>query len=201
MYDCIINKTAKVNNKPDMKIKIFLAAAIMTAAGTAGVSAQTETTQQEEITMERPTQAELQQQAAGNVGADGQANWYVNMDYAGFEFQLPAGMQIQKGSGFLAKSNDGSFGLSMSNVEKRGSNQKIAYEVCRRLAASMHLPNPQVEKVKYGKCSGAKASGMLEGQHVTVLVLPYDDQEVTTVILATPDHEEWVNHFLQTLKR
>ena len=123
------------------------------------------------------------------------------MDYAGFEFEVPAGMQTQKGSSLLSKSDDGTFGLSMSNVEKPGSNQKIAYEVCRRLATSMHLPSPKVEKVHYGKCGGAKATGMLEGHQVTVLVLPYDNQEVTAVILSSPGRQEWVDHFLQTLKR
>jgi len=42
---------------------------------------------------------------------------------------------------------------------------------------------------------------MLEGHQVTVLVLPYDNQEVTAVILSSPGRQEWVDHFLQTLKR
>lgn len=44
-------------------------------------------------------------------------------------------------------------------------------------------------------------SGKVEGQLVTVLVLPYDDQEITTVIMATPNRNDWVNHYLETLKR
>lgn len=185
-----------------MKIRTILAFAAIAAFCIEGANAQTTNTQQEEnSTMERPTRAELEKQAAGSVGANGQANWYVGMDYAGFEFELPAGMQTQKGSSLLSKSEDGSFGLSMSNVSKPGANQKIAYEVCRRLATSMHLPDPKVEKVHYGKCGGAKASGELEGQQVTVLVLPYNDQEVTAVILSSPQRQEWVDHFLRTLKR
>lgn len=158
-------------------------------------------TEQTEAEMEKPTQAELEKQAANSVGKNGEAQWYVAMDYAGFEFELPAGLQVQKGSSLIGKSADGTFGVSMSNVEKQGSDQKMAFELCRRLATSMHLPNPKVEKVNYGKCGGAKATGVLEGQQVTVLVLPYRGQEVTTVILASPNREEWVNHFLQTLKR
>ncbi len=183
------------------KMRYLMAVALTLAAGTWSAYAQTEGALQEGSTTERPTQDELRRQAAGAVGADGHANWYVNMDYAGFEFEVPAGMQTQKGSSLLSKSDDGTFGLSMSNVEKPGSNQKIAYEVCRRLATSMHLPSPKVEKVHYGKCGGAKATGMLEGHQVTVLVLPYDNQEVTAVILSSPGRQEWVDHFLQTLKR
>ncbi len=148
------------------------------------------------------SQTPVETPMAGNtVTDDGKANWYVNMDYAGFEFELPAGTVIDKGSSLIAKYPDGTFGLSMTNVEKRGSNQKIAFELCQRLASSMHMPDARVERVQYGRCGGAKASGEIEGQQVTVLVLPYNGQEVTTVIIATPGRSEWVDHFLRTLKR
>ena len=146
------------------------------------------------------TPDETVRQAAGNVGADVQAQWYVGMDYAGFEFELPSGMIVQNAAGFIAKYPDGTFGISMSKEEK-GSNQKHAYEVCRRLAASMSMPDARVEKVSYGKCGGAIATGHVEGQEVTVLVLPYRDQEVTSVMLASPERKEWAEHFLGTLKR
>lgn len=142
-----------------------------------------------------------QQQAAAAGATETEPDWSVNMDYAGFDFQIPAGTVVQKGSSFLAKYPDGSFGVSMTNIAKPGANQKIAFEVCRRMAETMKLPDPDVMKVKYGKCSGAKATGTIEGQQVTVVVLPYDDQEVTTVILAAPGRQEWVNNFLRTLKR
>ena len=123
------------------------------------------------------------------------------MDYSGFEFQIPAGTVVQKGSSFLAKYPDGSFGVSMTNIAKPGANQKIAYEVCQRMAETMKMPNPDVMKVKYGKFAGARAQGTIEGQQVTIVVLPYDGEEVTSVLLATPSRQEWVNQFLRTLKR
>ena len=58
--------------------------------------------------------------------AQATADWFVNMDYSGFEFQIPAGTVVQKGSSFLAKYPDGSFGVSMTNIAKPGANQKIA---------------------------------------------------------------------------
>lgn len=128
-------------------------------------------------------------------------DWYMGMDFAGFEFEIPAGSVVERGNNMLVKYPDGTFGISMTNTEKRGSNQKLAFDLCRRLATSMHLPSPKVERVSFGKCNGAKASGTLEGQNVTVLVLPYGDNEVTTVILATPHRTAWVDHFLDTLKR
>jgi len=187
-------------------MRYLLAVALLAATGSANAVTQVEngTTTEGPYLEEDQTplsQEEIKQQAAGNVSNDGQAQWYVNMDYANFDFELPAGTVVQKNSSFLAKYPDGTFGISMSNVEKKGSNQKLAYEVCKRLATSMHLPNPQVEKVNHGKCGGAKATGILEGQQVTVLVLPYGDQEVTAVMLASPERKEWADHFLRTLKR
>lgn len=134
------------------------------------------------------------------VTSTGEANWFIDMNYNGFTFQIPAGTLVERGSGFTAKYPDGSFGLSMNTVDKP-MNQKYSYEVCKRLAATLKIPNPDIKKVKYGRCRGAMTSGKVEGQLVTVLVLPYDDQEITTVIMATPNRNDWVNHYLETLKR
>lgn len=127
-------------------------------------------------------------------------DWYMGMDFGGFEFEIPAGCIVERGERMLVKYPDGTFGISMSSVEKTAPDQKTALEICKRLATSMHLPDPKVERVQCGKSSGAKASGILEGQQVTVLVLPAGDHEITTVILATPGRTEWVNHFLESLK-
>lgn len=171
-----------------MRILNYLTGVLLCVAGTLGAYAQENAQTVPEGAPQNP------------VTANGEPNWYINMDYAGFEFELPAGTVVEKGSSFVAKYPDGTFGVSMTNVAKP-SKQKFAYEICRRNVAEMKLKDATVEKVKYGKCSGAKATGTLEGQKVTLLVLPYDDQEVTSVILATPNREEWVNHFLRTLKR
>lgn len=135
------------------------------------------------------------------VGDNGQAEWYVWMDYADFEFELPSGLLVDKGPRFLAKSQDGSFGVSMTNEHREGVNQKIAYEIARRMATELNVTDAKVNKVKYGKCSGACATGSLEGSDVTLLVLPYGDEQVTAVILSAPSHRNWTDHFLQTLKR
>lgn len=135
------------------------------------------------------------------VTEDGQADWFVDMDYSGYDFQLPAGLLVDKGSSFVAKSQDGTFGLSMSNESRYGSNQKIAFEICRRLAKELKLPNPVVEKTSFGKCKGAKATDTMDGMKITVLVLPYDNEQVTVVVFNTPDRQPWTDAFLRSLKR
>ncbi len=125
---------------------------------------------------------------------------FVSTDFCGFTFEVPAGTIIEKGSQLVGKFPDGTFGISMSN-SNQPSKQKFAYELCRRNADYMRLKNAVVEKVKFGSAKGAKAVGELEGKKVTILVLPYDNSEMTTVILATPNRNDWVNHFLQTLKK
>lgn len=183
-------------------MKKIITAAIAAALCAIGAYAQNEMPRPDlgEDIVETVDTVALSQQAPDAVGQDGQAQWFVNMDYAGFEFEIPAGTIVDKGSKLLARYPDGTFGLSMLNEAKQ-SNQKIAFEVCRRMAAEMKIPNAHVEKVKFGSSNGAKAQGMIEGQLVTLLVLPYSDQQVTTVMLATPNHQDWVDHFLRTLKR
>lgn len=180
----------------------YLVATLMLGALPVASMAQTETVRPDltgEIPAESPRDVPMPGEA--DVTDKGDPNWYVGMNYAGFDFEIPAGTVVERGSSFVGKYPDGSFGVSMSNTARRAPNQKVAFELCRQLATSLHLPDPKVEKVKYGKASGAKATGRLEGQDVTVLALPYGDQEVTTVILATPMRSDWVDHFLATLKR
>lgn len=129
-----------------------------------------------------------------------EVNDYMSAEFSGFTFELPSGTIIQKGDQLMAKYPDGTFGVSMINVSKP-SKQKFALELCKRNAAEMGLKNAFIDKAKFGKASGAIASGDLEGQKVTILVLPYDSNQMTTVIIATPDRTNWVKHFLETLKK
>lgn len=165
-------------------MKKFIIAALLLAGCTVASSAQ-------ELTVTEKPKAETETATP----------WYITLDYAGYEFEIPAGSIVEKNSSLLVKYPDGTFGVSMMNEAKQGSNQKLAFTACQKLAAAMKIPNAKVQKVKFGKCGGAMASGEMEGQKVTVLVLPYNNQEVSTVILATPNRTEWVNHFLETLKR
>lgn len=185
-----------------MKSRYLILTLALAAVGGTGAFAQTETeTAKPDLTGEStPNMKELARQAEGSVGTDGSAQWYVDMDYAGFDFKIPAGTIVEKGSTLTAKYPDGSFGLSMAN-ENKGSNQKIAFRICRRLASEMKIPNAAVDKVSYGKSDGARATGTLDGQQVTILVLPYGNEQVTIVALNSPAREEWKNQFLRTLKR
>lgn len=152
-----------------MNCKHMLAIALTAAAGSACALAQSETeTTKPDLTGENSSvdMEAVAQQAEGNVTPDGKANWYVTVDYAGFDFQVPAGTIVDKGSSVVAKYPDGSFGLSMAN-ENTASNQKIAFETCRRLAAQMKIPNAKVEKVSYGSSNGARRNHRRTGGYDT----------------------------------
>lgn len=185
-----------------MKRKYLLLVLAVCAAGSFSSYAQSENENvKPDLSGETTTDMEqVARQAEGSVAKDGTAQWYVDMDYAGFDFKIPAGTIVEKGSTLIAKYPDGSYGLSMAN-ESKPSNQKIAFQICRRLAAEMKIPNAHVNKVSYGKSNGAKATGTLDGQQVTILALPYGDQQVTVVLLNSPSREEWARQFLNSLKR
>ena len=44
------------------------------------------------------------------------------------------------------------------------------------------------------------AQGKLENFTVTVLILPVDDQQVTTVLMTTPGREDWTRHLIESMK-
>lgn len=129
------------------------------------------------------------------------AHWYIPLSYAGFNFEIPAGSLVDKGSKIVVKYPDGSFGVSMENEEFRSGNQKIAFEKARSYAKRYELQDAKVTKVTIDGVKGAQASGMLENHLVTILILPVNDQQLTTVIMATPNRQEWADHFLGSLKR
>lgn len=128
-----------------------------------------------------------------------QANWYVPLSYGGFDFEIPAGCIVEKNSKIVARYPDGSFGLSMEN-EAVPANQKIAFEKARSYATRYKLTDSKVEKKKIGGVAGAMAVGKLENFTVTVLILPIDDQQVTTVLMTTPGREDWTRHLIESMK-
>lgn len=126
--------------------------------------------------------------------------WYINLDYSGYEFEIPAGSIVDKGPRTLVKYPDGSFGVSVTNEEKRGCNQKTALTACTKLAESLGLPKSKVEKVKIDRVIGAKASGTYQGSDITVMVLPYNNEEVSLVLMGAPNRRNWMDHFMESLK-
>lgn len=143
--------------------------------------------------------ATVPQQDDANMKALATANWFVPLSYGGFDFEIPAGSVVEKNSKLLVKYPDGSFGVSMEN-EALALDQKIAFEKAKAYATKYGLTDPEVDKVTIDGVKGAKAVGKLENHTVTVLILPVTDQQVTTVIMATPDRKDWADHFISSLK-
>ncbi len=126
---------------------------------------------------------------------------FIPVEYDGFWFEVPAGSIVTEENSKVAKYPDGSFGVSATTARVRGSNQKRALEVCRGIAGDMHLTDGKVGKFNSNGLKGAISTGRLEGQTVTVVVVPVNDKELTTVIIATPDRSDWTDHLLSTLRK
>jgi hypothetical protein len=127
------------------------------------------------------------------------ANWFVPLSYGNVDFEIPAGSIVEKNSTMLVKYPDGTFGVSMANEDGR-LEQKIAFEKARMYATQYNLVDPKIEKVTISGLKGAKAVGQLDSHTVTVLILPVDDQQLTTVVMATPERKGWSDHFIDSLK-
>ncbi len=142
-----------------------------------------------------------QQPAQSAEGTSAEMPWYIPLSYNGFNFDIPAGSIVEKGSTILVKYPDGSFGLSISNVESEGGGQQAAFLTCRRLATQLKLEDASVRKETIGGVDGAVAKGRLEDRDVTVIILPVSGQETTMVMMATPNRQAWADHFRQSITR
>ena len=59
-----------------------------------------------------------------------------------------------------------------------------------------------VDKRTIGGVDGAIARGSIENRQVTVIILPVGTNDaVTTVIMASPERANWVNNFIDSLKK
>ena len=102
--------------------------------------------------------------------------------------RFPQGSIVEKGSTVMVKYPDGTFGLSMVNEETQGANQKIAFELCRRVVKQLDIKDAHVDKRTIGGVDGAIARGSIENRQVTVIILPVGTNDaVTTVIMASPE--------------
>lgn len=129
------------------------------------------------------------------------ANWFIPLNYGGFDFEIPAGSLVEKNHKVVVKYPDGSFGVSMENEQADGLSQKIAFEKARLYADRYKLKDAKVTKTIIDGIKGAQATGMLESHQVTVLILPVGNQQLTTVVMATPQRSEWGRHFISSLKQ
>ncbi|MCM1369199.1 MAG: hypothetical protein NC204_02380 [Candidatus Amulumruptor caecigallinarius] len=178
-----------------MKIKMLTLAAAVIAACSPSIVKAEEPMTGPDLNMTNTTESTPAAQTPTDTP------WYLNLDYEGFNFEVPAGSIVDKGSSLMVKYPDGTFGVSMTNTEAKGVNQARAVEICQRNAVQMHLANPKVEKITCGKAKGAIASGMTEGQEITIIILPHADSQLSTIIIATPGRREWVDHFVASLKK
>lgn len=166
-----------------MKLKNLIIAVIMTVFGIGTMTADDQNTSDLNVTNE-----------------SGDTLWYVGQDFDGLYFQLPNGLKITKGSEFTALSPDGSFGINMVKINQP-STRKISVDLCKRAADSFHIPRSGVKKVSFSGVKGARAEGIIEGKKVTIVVLPFDEHQVQIVLMSDSNREDWVKHFLSTLKR
>lgn len=126
---------------------------------------------------------------------------FMPVEYDGFWFEVPEGSIVTEENSKVIKYPDGTFGVSATTIRERGSNQKRALSICRGIAGEMKIAHPKIEKFSKNGLKGATATGELEGQTVTIAVIPVNDKELTTVIIATPGRTDWTEHLLSTLKK
>lgn len=126
----------------------------------------------------------------------------LSLDYAGFDFQVPAGAIVTKDAKMNITYDNMVFGMNLTNQVVRGSNQKRAYELCEGYAKKFELKGARVEKVTVGGAKGARAVGMLDDDkmEVMILILPTNDNELTAVLMYDPRNRQVANDVVASMK-
>lgn len=79
--------------------------------------------------------------------------------------------------------------------------QQVAFELCRRMVKQLDIKDAHVDKRTIGGVEGAIAKGTIEGRQVTVIILPANGQATTTVIMATPNRQNWADHLVESIRK
>lgn len=126
---------------------------------------------------------------------------YVKASWQGLDFEMPEGLVENREKGYIAKSPDGSFGVSLSQADSRSINQKRAASLCQGLARQMHIARPEVKLVKINGMKGAIATGDLENKRVSILILASGGNQIEAVVINDPSRSAWADHFFRTFSR
>ncbi len=126
---------------------------------------------------------------------------YKTFGYDGFHFDLPADCIVEANDHFTAKSQDGTYGVSITYKDAPGTNQKRAYNLVGGLAKQLNLQKAKLSKVKINGLGGAIAQGEIEGREATIVMLPYHGKEFTAILLNAPQRQGWTQQFLRTVAR
>lgn len=125
---------------------------------------------------------------------------YKTIEHKGFSCEVPYGAETSMAQGLKAAYPDGSFATMLTVEEGRGYNQKRALDICRDTARTLQMSDTKVSKVKINGINGAMATGELENLHVTLVVLPSNDAQLTCLMLNSDVRSEWADNVLRTLK-
>lgn len=126
---------------------------------------------------------------------------FRQLEYKGFEFEIPRDSRVAIDRNLVARHPDGSFGVSMMVEEAIGTTQKRAVDLCRGIAGQLKLRDAEVSKIKVNGINGAIAKGKINDQDVAVLLLPYNGKEMTAVIMADKEHKDWSDRYMRTLRK
>ena len=125
---------------------------------------------------------------------------FHRVSHDGVSFEAPDSCIELHGNGLTVKYPDGTFGVSLSTEPRRGSDQKRCLQLCKSLAAKMHIKDAEVKKVKINGKNGAVASGFLESQRVSIAILPDGNKELTCIVMNDPSRAAWADRVIRTLR-
>ena len=125
---------------------------------------------------------------------------YKTIENKDFSCEVPYGAEISNARGVKAAYPDGSFATMLTVEEGKGYNQKRAFDLCRDTARTLQMNGTKVSKVKIDGMDGAMATGELEKLHVTLVVLPARNSQLTCLMLNSDVRSEWADNVLRTLK-
>lgn len=125
----------------------------------------------------------------------------LTVDFKGFEIKVPADALVEEDDRLVVKLSDGTLGASLSVASAKGSDRKRCLRMVSDLASRLHIRDAKVRKVKVNGMQGAIASGILESQQVSVLMLPSKGKELTCIIMNDASRASMAERMIGSLSR
>lgn len=126
---------------------------------------------------------------------------YTTAAFSNLKFELPVGMTENREKGYSATTDDGLFGVSITQFESNALTKKNSRNMIREMADFLKVEKVKTTDVKYAEAHGVQANGKLNGQNVTMIILNSWGKVTQIVMIYADEYNDAADRYLRSMSK